>query len=66
MGCHYFEDSWYEMIYDRITNKKDKNEIFELIEDKMSNRLDFNCDESYLIKLASNLEKELKKKIINN
>ena len=66
MGCHYFEDSWYGMIYDRITNKKDKNEIFELIEDKMSNRLDFNCDESYLIKLASNLEKELKKKIINN
>lgn len=65
MGCHYFDDSWGGLIFDRITNEKDRNEIFDLIKEKELNRIKINCDEAYLIKLSNNLETSLKK-IINN
>lgn len=65
MGCHYFDNSWAGLIFDRITSKKDRNDIFNLIEKKMSNRTDIDFNEEYLIQLSHSLEEELRKAIID-
>lgn len=65
MGCHYFDNSWAGLIFDRIAIQKDRNEIFDLIEKKMSNRTDIDFNEQYLIQLSHSLEEELRKTIID-
>ena len=65
MGCHYFDNSWAGLIFDRITNKKDRNDIFNLIEKKMLNRTNVDFNEEYLMNLSHSLEEKLKKAIID-
>ena len=65
MGCHYFDNSWAGLIFDRIAIQKDRNEIFDLIEKKMSNRTDIDFNEEYLMNLSHSLEEKLKKAIID-
>lgn len=66
MGCHYFDNSWAGLIFDRITSKKDRNDIFNLIEKKMLNRTNIDFTEEYLMKLSHSLEEKLRKTIIDN
>lgn len=59
MACNFFENSWVDIIRDRLS-KKDSNEILDFIEEKMKNRVKPDCSKERLIRLADKLEEEYK------
>lgn len=59
MGCNSFKNSWQDILYDRLSNKE-FNEIFDIIEEKMKNRVKPKCTQETLNKLSNKLEVELK------
>lgn len=61
MVCNNSESSWGDIIYDRLS-KKDKAEIFNLINLKMKKRIKPLCNNEKLIELANQLEENIKKK----
>ena len=55
MACNYFENSWVDIICDRLS-KKDSNEILDFIEEKMKNRVKPDCSQEKLTRLSNQLE----------
>lgn len=64
MACHFWEDSWLGIIYDRVNRTKDRNEIFYLIEEKSKERAKIIINSQYLINLSKSLEEELRELIV--
>lgn len=60
MACHFFENSWCDLIRDKLS-KKDSNQIIELIENKMKDRIKPVINKEILANLSFNLESQLRK-----
>lgn len=65
IACNYFENAWVDLIKDRMS-KKDRNEIFNLIESKSKNRVKPECSQEILAKLSKALEENIKNKVDNS
>lgn len=63
MACNSLKNSWQDLLFDRLS-KKDFIEVFELIEEKMKDRVKPKCTQKVLSTLSRELEKKLKNKII--
>lgn len=60
MACNFFENSWIDIICDRLS-KKDSDEILDFIEEKMKNRIKPVCTKERLTNLSKQMEEEYKK-----
>lgn len=58
MACHYFQNSWVDIIVDRLPKKKSE-EIIALIKRKSENRIQPECSEKDLYNLSKLLESNL-------
>ncbi len=63
MACNYFEYAWVDLIKDRM-QKKDRNEIFNLLEKKSKDRIKPDCSQGILAKLSIELEENIKEKVM--
>lgn len=63
MACNYFEHAWISLIENRMS-KKDRNEIFDLIESKSKNRVKPDCSKEILTNLSIELEENIKEKVM--
>lgn len=60
IACHFFENLWCDLIRDRLS-KKDSNEVIELIENKMDDRVKPVINKEILTNLSLDLENQLRK-----
>lgn len=64
MACNVFENSWCDIIMDRIQSEKDRNEILDFIDKKSQNRIKPICNKETLENLSLELERKIKERMM--